>query len=410
MNRGAVARRLAERIAAGDDGLLGIMVVRLQRMQEFRLVHGYEASDAVGAAAFARIRELLRPVDELLQAAENEFIALLPCLRDAQHALLAGARVVRAFEEAVAVGRHSVLAPVAVGISLHPEHGADASTLLRRAELALRDAKRSTDRCAVFVPGTERMAVPYESLHDALRNNALETHFEPILDLQSGRVAGYESLARWTTSDLGPIRPDVFIRLAEETGLIAELTRWSLNTTLRHASQVRAAGRPMHVSINISPRVFGQRDIVAQVTSALSVWDVPAQDVTLEVTESALMEEPSASLCLLDRLRGAGLGIAIDDFGAGYSSLAHLKQFPATELKIDRGFVTDMRHDQRSARVVRSIIDLGHHLDVSVVAEGVEDGETVKILRALGCDRAQGYHIGRAEPADALVGRLLAGG
>lgn len=408
MNRGEVARRLAARIASEGGGVLGVMVVRVQRLQEFRLVHGYEASDAVGAAAFARVRDMLRPVDELVQVSENEFVALLPGLRDGQHAMLAGARVVRAFEEAVAVGRHSVLAPVAVGISLHPAHGSDPDTLLRRAELALRDAKRSTDRCALFVPGTERMAVPYESLHDALRNNLLVAYFEPILDLRGNTVAGYESLARWTASKLGPVRPDVFIRLAEETGLIAELTRWSLNTSLRHAAQVRACGKPARVSINISPRVFGQRDIVAQVTSALSVWEVPAQDVTLEVTESALMEDPSASLRLLDRLREVGLGIAIDDFGAGYSSLAYLKQFPATELKIDRGFITDMRQDPRSARVVRSIIDLGHHLDLGVVAEGVEDAETLELLRMLGCDRAQGYQVGHAQPADEVVGQLRA--
>jgi EAL domain-containing protein (putative c-di-GMP-specific phosphodiesterase class I) len=299
-----------------------------------------------------------------------------------------------------------VLAPVAVGISLYPAHGTHPDTLLRRSELALRDAKRSTDRCALFVPGTERMAVPYERLHDALRSNLLEAHLEPILDLRTGGVHGYESLARWTASGLGAVRPDVFIRLAEDTGLIAELTRWSLNTSLRHVARARASGASMRVSINISPRVFGQRDIAAQVASALSVWEVPAQDVTLEVTESALMEDPTASLRLLARLREAGLGIAIDDFGAGYSSLAYLKQFPATELKIDRGFVTDMRGDARSARVVRSIIDLGHHLDLGVVAEGVEDAETLDLLRMLGCDRAQGYHIGRAEPADGIVDRL----
>lgn len=408
MRRALLAQRLDELLDRDDNGLLGIMLVRLQRLQEFRLVHGYEASDAVGTVAFERIRTLLRPIDELVQVSENEFIGLLPNLRDAQHAMLAGARVVRAFEEAVAVGEHSVLAPVAVGISMYPEHGDGPDDLLRRAELALRDAKRSTERCALFTPGTERVAVPYESLHQALHNNQLEAHFEPILDLRRNAVGGYESLARWNSAGLGPVRPDVFIRLAEDTGLIAELTRWSLNTTLRHAAQVREAGDPTHVSINISPRVFGQRDIVAQVTSALSVWNVPASEVTLEVTESALMEDPVASLRLLNRLREAGLGIAIDDFGAGYSSLAYLKQFPATELKIDRSFVSDMRQERRSARVVRSIIDLGHHLEVDVVAEGVEDAETLEILRALGCDRAQGWHIGHAEPAAMVVDRLRA--
>lgn len=407
MRRTAILERLHARIAAAD-GVSAVMLVRLQRLQEFRLVHGYEASDAIGDAAHARLRDVLRPEDELVQVSENEFIALLPRLRDSQHALLAGARVVRAFEDLLEVAGHSVLAPVAVGISMHPLHGDTPQDLLRRAELALRDAKRSTERCALFVPGTERMAVPYEHLHEALRNNVLEAHFEPILDLRRGMIGGYESLARWTASDLGPVRPDVFIRLAEDTGLIAELTRWSLNASLRHVARARASGASMHVSINVSPRVFGQRDIVAQVTSALSVWEVPAEDVTLEVTESALMEDPPASLRLLARLREAGLGIAIDDFGAGYSSLAYLKQFPATELKIDRSFITDMRSDPRSVRVVRSIIDLGHHLEVKVVAEGVEDAETLQVLYALGCDRAQGYHIGRAEPADHVVDRLRA--
>lgn len=406
MSRSALAARLQALLDAGGTGLLGVMLVRLQRLQEFRLVHGYRASDAIGQAALARIRALLRPVDELVQVSENEFVALLPGLRDAGHAMLAGGRVVRAFEDALAVGDIAVLAPVAVGISLHPDHGAGPDDLLRRAELALRDAKRTTERCAVFLPGSERVSVPYETLHEALRTNRLEVHFEPILDLRRGTVSGYESLARWDEPGLGEVRPEVFIRLAEDTGLISELTRWSLNTTLRHAAQMRDGRHGPHVSINISPRVFGQRDIVAQVTGALSIWSVPAQAVTLEVTESALMEDPAASLRLLHRLRDVGLGIAIDDFGAGYSSLAYLKQFPATELKIDRSFVTGMYDDPRSARVVRSIIDLGHHLEVDVVAEGVEDAETLGILRALGCDRAQGYHVGHALPAGEIVGQL----
>lgn len=403
MNRSALADRLAEALQTPDGARIGVMLVRIQRLQEFRLVHGYRASDAVGAAAFARLRDVLRPQDELMQVAENEFIALLPDLRNAGHAMLAGTRVVRAFESPLLFERHAVMTPVAVGISLAPEHGDDATVLLRRAEIALRDAKRLSERCALFSPGTERTTVPYESLHDALRENRLEAHFEPILDLRANAVCGYESLARWTESNGASIRPDVFIRLAEDTGLIVELTRWSLNTTLRHAAGIRALDAALRFSVNVSPRVFAQRDIVEQITSALGVWSVPADAVTLEVTESALMEDPVTSLAMLHTLRQAGFGIAIDDFGAGYSSLAYLKQFPATELKIDRSFVADMRHDVRSARVVRAIIDLGHQLDLRVVAEGVEDMETLEVLRALGCDRAQGYHIGRSTPASRII-------
>ncbi|WP_133479641.1 putative bifunctional diguanylate cyclase/phosphodiesterase [Cognatilysobacter segetis] len=406
MNRSALAARVAEMVAHCGGRQFALMLVRIQRLQEFRLVHGYEASDAVGPAADARIRDLLRPQDELVQVSENEFIALLPDLLNAGHAMLAGTRVVRAFEAPLMFEGHAVMTPVAVGISLHPEHGDDAKSLLRRAEIALRDAKRMSERCAVYTSGTERMMVPYEWLHDALQTNRLEAHFEPILDLRRNAVCGYESLARWNDGDNGPIRPDVFIRLAEDTGLIGELTRWSLNATFRQAAAIRGRNEAMRFSVNVSPRVFGQRDLVQQITGALAVWDMPPAAVTLEVTESALMEEPLASIAMLHTLRDAGLGVAIDDFGAGYSSLAYLKQLPATELKIDRSFVADMRHDIRSARVVRAIIDLGHQLDLQVVAEGVEDAETLEVLRALGCDRAQGYHIGRSTPASHLLQRI----
>lgn len=410
MNRAQLAQRLAGVLAQAEDEIIGIMLVRVQRLQEFRLVHGYEASDAIGRAALARIQALLRPHDELVQVSENEFVVLMPRLLNPGHALLAGTRVVRAFETPLVFDRHAVMTPVAIGASLYPDHGGDAMTLLRRAEIALRDAKRLSERCALYSPGTERAMVPYEWLHDALRSNRLEAHLEPILDLRSNSICGYESLARWHDPDSGPIRPDVFIRLAEDTGLIAELTRWSLNATLRHAAGIRGRDGRLRFSVNISPRVFGQRDLVQQITGALAVWDMPAEAVTLEVTESALMEDPVTSLALLHTLRQAGLGIAIDDFGAGYSSLAYLKQFPATELKIDRSFVFDMRHDTRSARVVRAIIDLGHQLDLHVVAEGVEDAETLEVLRALGCDRAQGYHIGRSAPAAHVLDRMSTAG
>lgn len=406
MSRSALAQRLSEVLESAEDELIGVMLVRVQRLQEFRLVHGYAASDAVGHAAGARIRELLRPHDELVQVAENEFIAILRGLKNPGHALLAGTRVVRTFESPLVFEKHAVMTPVAVGLSLYPDHGTDVPTLLRRAEIALRDAKRISERCTLFRPGTERGTVPYEWLHDALRANRLEAHLEPILDLRANRVSGFESLARWHDRESGPIRPDVFIRLAEDTGLIADLTRWSLNATLRHAAALRAHDAQLHFSVNISPRVFVQRDLVEQITGALAVWDVPADAVTLEVTESALMEDPATSLAMLHRLRHAGLGIAIDDFGAGYSSLAYLKQFPATELKIDRSFVSDMHQDARSSRVVRAIIDLGHQLDLQVVAEGVEDRETLDVLRALGCDRAQGYHIGRSTPAAHVLERM----
>lgn len=408
MNHAALVAVLAARLAdsQGHAAALGVMMVRLQRLREFRLIYGYAASDALSASAQLRIEQIVRPVDVVCRIGEYEFVVLLPDLHNHNHAALAGSRVVRAFQDTLPIDGRSVLASVAVGISVFPEHGADAETLLRRAELALAAAERSSDRSTLYAMGAEQALIPYEWLHEAIIANRLEAYLQPILDLRTDAIVGIESLARWNEPGRGMIPPDAFIPLAEETGLISGLTRWSLNATLRHASLARRIDPQLGFSINLSPRVFGERDIVAQISSALNIWDVPAQAVTLEVTENALMEDPELSLRLLGRLRDEGLCISIDDFGAGYSSLAYLKHFPATELKIDRSFVIDMQRDARTVQVVRSIVDLGHHLQLGVVAEGVEDGLTLEMLKEMGCDRAQGYHIRRPAPAAEIIAEL----
>lgn len=408
MNRSALVALLSGHIlgSQGQDATLGVMLVRLQRVDEFRLIYGYGASDALSESAQARIEQVVRPVDVVNRIGEYEFVVLLPSLHDRNHAALAGSRVVRAFEDALPIDTRSVLASIAIGISVCPEDGSDAETLLRRAELALGNAQRHNERSALYIAGSERALVPYEWLYEAIVKNRLEAYLQPILDLKTGAIVGAESLARWNEPGRGAIPPDVFIPLAEDTGLISELTRWSLNATLHHASIARDIHPKLGFSINLSPRVFAQRDIITQILSALSIWSVPAEAVTLEVTENALMEDPAMSLKLLRRLRDEGLCISIDDFGAGYSSLAYLKHFPATELKIDRSFVTDMQRDARSVQVVRSIIDLGHHLQLGVVAEGVEDEVTLEMLRHIGCDRAQGYHIRRPAPAAEVTAEL----
>ena len=407
MNRAALVARLAGQLAdGGQQETLGVMLVRLQRVREFRHIYGYAASDAFSVSAQTRIEQVLRPIDVVSRIDDHEFVVLLPGLHDSNHAALAGSRVVRAFQDPLPIDARSVLASVAIGISAFPEHGVDAEALLRRAESALGTAERTSERSVLYVPGTEKARIPYAWLHEALAANRLEAWLQPIIDLRTGAMVGAESLARWKEPGAGMILPDAFIPLAEDTGLISELTRWSLNATLRHASIARRIDPALGFSINLSPRVFGERDIIAQVLSALSIWDVPATAVTLEVTENALMEDPDMSLKLLRRLRDEGLCISIDDFGAGYSSLAYLKHFPATEMKIDRTFVIDMQRDARSVQVVRSIIDLGHHLQLGVVAEGVEDALTLAMLTEMGCDRAQGYHIGHPAPADDFIDKL----
>lgn len=391
-----------------DDGALGVMLVRLQRVREFGLFYGYAAGDALGEAALARIASVLRPQDTLVRVGLHEYVALLPGLRGHHHAALAGGRVVRAFEAPLQVGARAAPVAVKIGISVHPDHGRDAERLLHNAETAYGASRRDSEDSALYDDTGTPPLIPYEALHQAIAGNLLQVHLQPMLDLRTRRIVAAESLARWHDDALGPVAPDRFIPLAEETGLISPLTRWSLNATLRHAAAARAIDPTLAFSINLSPRVFGERDLVAQITSSLGVWGIPASAITLEVTENALMEDPKLSLRRLEDLRMEGLGISIDDFGAGYSSLAYLKFFPATELKIDRGFIGDLRDDRRSIQLVRSIIDLGHHLKMRVVAEGVEDAESLAMLAEMGCDGAQGYFIQRPLPAEAFIEGLKA--
>lgn len=408
MTRAQLLARLEQMLHArgSGDGHFGVVLVRLQRLREFRIVYGFAAGEHLARVSSDLIAGVLRPADEIHPLDTGEFAVLLPHLRDANHAMLAGARIQRLFETPVQVDHRQALASVAIGISVAPGHGDDAETLLRRAEIAHGQALNGNEQCAMYAVGTDSALIPYELLRDAIIGNRLEVHLQSILDLASGAVVGVESLARWHDGERGHVPPADFIPLAEQTGLISDLTRWSFNASLRHLARARRRVPGLGLSINLSPRVFGQRDIVPQILSSLDIWGVPPSAVTLEVTETALMEDPALSMALLARLRDEGVAIAIDDFGSGYSSLAYLRQFPATELKIDRAFMAGLASDARSRQLVQSIIDLGHHLRMGIVAEGVEDAETLELLGRMGCDRAQGFHIHRPQPADAFVDTL----
>lgn len=394
---------------AEGDGPLAVMLVSLRNLAEFRIANGYAIGEKLAAASAQLIIGVLRPGDEVHVLDESEIVVLLPGLRDHNHAMLAGARILRLFDEPVGADVRTFPVSVAIGLVMHPAQGHDAETLLRRAGVANRNALRGAERCIAYTEGSDASQVPYELLRDAIAVNRLEVHLQPILDVALRKWVGFESLARWRDPQRGHVSPVDFIAVAEETGLVAELTRWSLNTSLRHAALARRSDPDLGISINLSPRVFGQRDMLSQVLSALDIWGVPPAALTLEVTETALMEDLGASLNLLKRLRDEGVGISIDDFGSGQSSLTYIKDIPATELKIDRAFLVDLCHEQRAEHLVRSIIELGHSLDMQLVAEGVEDLPTLDLLDRLGCNRAQGIFIQGPLPAETLIAGLDGG-
>jgi EAL domain-containing protein (putative c-di-GMP-specific phosphodiesterase class I)/GGDEF domain-containing protein len=385
------------------EGHLAVMMLRVEGLREVSLRFGY----AVGEQAHARARDLirgaLRPVDRVFSAGEDSFALVLPGLHGQNHVLLAAARLLQTFE----LPLHGLPYPwqgrPEMGVALHPGHADTPDLLCRRAELALADAHVRGESCVIYEPRDAHDEIGYEELREAIEANRLLTYFQPVWNLQRGAIAGVESLARWTSPRLGLVSPTSFVGFAEKSGLIQALTRWSVSTTLRHAAMMRAPG--FTFAINFSPRVFARPGLVEQLMDVLEIWGLPPDAVVAEITETALVNDLAASARTMQRMRDRGVRIAIDDFGTGYASIAYLRRFPASELKIDRSLVCDLGGDPRTVKLVQSIIRMAHHMDMATVAEGVEDQATQDLLTAMGCDYAQGYHLGHPEPAGDFVAR-----
>ena len=403
----ALDRRIAE--AARTGRIMGVLMLRTQRMREFDLSFGYEAGERVASAMRIALDGALRAVDEVVQIGECDFAVILPDLHDRNHAALAAAKLVRTLQLPLEVEGRQFLAPAAIGAAVYPDDGADADLLCRHADIACAEAASGSERFALYASPELPDTFAHGDLRDAIVRNQLVLFLQPIIALQGDRGARAEALSRWTHPLHGAIAPEAFVQVAEQTGLISELTRWNFNVALRHAAQSRDRGHPLALSLNVSIAVLQQSTFVEQVLGMLRFWNVPTELVTLEVTESGLMRDLAHCERMLRQLRDHGFGIAIDDFGTGYSSMAYLKRLPATELKIDKTFVLDMMRDARVVKLVGSMIDLSHHLGLEVVAEGVEDAETLALLRGLGCDHAQGYYLGRPLPAEQMLAALESG-
>lgn len=399
-----VAASLAERRA------LGLLRLGLQGLRQFNIQHGYENGERLVERVHALVREALRPGDVAVQLGAGDFAVLLPGIRDGNHAMLAASRLLRQFEQVLDVQGRPVLVSVAVGIAVCPEHGDSPDLLCRHAEAALVLAKNSADRMAMSPPLVLSEGIEPADLREAIHLGQLGIHFQPFWDLRTGRISGAEALARWQHPRRGAISPSVFVAMAESTGMIAELTRWSINASLQHAVEARKAGIRLPVSINLSAMAFAERGLVEHLVDALRLWGVAPDDIVIEVTETAIIADLDKGARILGRLSAAGVQVSIDDFGVGNSSFAYLREFPATELKIDRSFVTGMLGHPRSMQLVKAMIGFAHHLGMRVVAEGVEDRATLQALAGLECDYAQGYAIGHARPAPEFIAALAAGG
>ncbi|MCD9046412.1 putative bifunctional diguanylate cyclase/phosphodiesterase [Luteimonas sp. MHLX1A] len=404
LNRGATMQAVAQAIAAGSgDEELAVLVVRGRRTRETELSLGYAVADALAAAMEAKLVASLRAQDTVLRIGEHAFVVLLPGVRGRQHAALAAAKLVRALGQPLMLEGWQLHPSVTVGLALYPSDGADADTLCLHADQACHEARNEADGFAFWHRPVHADSFTHDELRDALARNQLELYLQPVLDLHGSRISGYEALARWNHPRIGMVPPPAFVGEAEHTGLIGELTRWSLTVALRHLAQLRREGHMVRMNVNLSVVALQMPGFALQVMDLLRVWQVPPAALALEVTESALMRDVVRAQGVLAELHDEGIRISIDDFGTGYSSMAYLQRLPTDELKIDRSFVIDIATSDRARHLVGTMVDLGHNLGLEVVAEGVEDEATLALLRDLGCDRAQGYVIGRPRPATDIV-------
>jgi diguanylate cyclase (GGDEF)-like protein len=377
---------------------LALLLLDLDGFKEVNDTFGHERGDTLLRQVADRLQAVTRADDTVARLGGDEFAVLLPGA-DAAGAARVAEAIRTALDAPLSVKGLLLRVGASVGGALAPTHGLDGDTLLRRADVAMYVAKRTRQGYALYEPtqdqhSPERLARG-GALRDALEQGALTLHYQPQVDLATGRVTGVEALVRWPHPAQGLIPPDRFIPLAEQTGLIAPLTAWVLAEAIRQCRAWQRAGRLFAVSVNLSMWNLHDPTLPDRVAALLREHGLSPAWLRLELTESALMADPERALAVMARLSGLGVGLAVDDFGSGYSSLAYLKTLPVDELKIDKGFVRAMATEERDAAIVASTVALGHALGLRVVAEGIEDQATWELLVGMGCDVAQGYYMSR---------------
>lgn len=394
--------KLAQLLAASDRaGLFGVLALRIPRIHEINVNYGYDVSDAVVHEVEKRIAAVIRDSDVLAPIEDAGFALLLPGLLGSAQAELAASKIIGACKSRFVVAGHDITVQVSIGIALSPRDANDAASLLRCAELALEQANDNPAGYGLYSPDLENRTKTIHSyvleraLHEALDRDEIYLCLQPKIDLRTGQLSGAEALARWTRANGDVVPPDVFIPIAERSSLIVPITLWTLNAALRACGDYFARFPDFSVAVNLSPIALSDPDIFDFVSQSASIWCTDKCQLTLEITEGALMEDPEAAIAILDRFHNDSIRLSIDDFGTGYSSLSQLGRLAVGELKIDKSFVLGVIQSESNAKIVRSIIDLAHNFDMTVVAEGIEDGATLQFLAELGCDYGQGYYIGR---------------
>jgi diguanylate cyclase (GGDEF)-like protein len=389
-------------LASGVAQPVAVLMLDLNRFKHVNDVLGYGLGDQVLVGIAERLsRALTRDGDVVARLGGDKFGVLLR-RNDAQQAHGVAVRIEQALEQPLTLGEHKVDMGASIGIACWPLHAQTDDALLVHAEMAMHAAKQRSHGPVTYDPAIDANSAQtltlISELRQAVDRSELRLYLQPKLALEDRAVVGAEALVRWQHPTRGLVPPVQFIPFAEQTGFIRHLTMWVFEEAARHWQALSEEGLQLRLSVNLSTRDLMDLDLPQKFAALLARHDVPATALCLEITESAIMDDPQRALATLDALSAMGFKLSIDDFGTGYSSLAYLKRLPVDELKIDQSFVRNMHADRDDEMIVRSTIDLAHNLGITVVAEGVETAGAWHLLRELKCDQAQGYHMGRPMP------------
>ena len=389
-NRNRLMENLDQAIvnAFQNDGPLALLMLDLDHFKEVNDALGHPAGDQLLIEVGIRLAKIIRATDTIARLGGDEFAILLPTANEI-HAIKIAEKIASTLAHPFSLDKRQLYTSASIGITIYPQHGTDAGTLIQHADIAMYQAKNSKSRLAVYDPETDNHSLErlglMADLRNALKEDELEIYYQPQVNLQDNQTIGMEALIRWNHSKYGFILPEEIIRLAEQTGLIHDLAIWVLNTAIQQTKQWMDSGINLSVAVNLSAQNLEDDSLINQVKTLLARTKFPADKLILEITENAMMANPEGAVELLTQLDEMGIQLSIDDFGTGFSSLSYLKRLPVNELKIDKSFVTDMSNDENDAVIVRSTIDLAHNLGLKVIAEGVEDQETWGLLQILQC-------------------------
>ncbi len=416
-NRILFADRLRQALveAGRRERLVGVAFLDLDRFKTINDSLGHGIGDLFLKSVAERLARSVRAGDTVARLAGDEFTLILADMGHADHAAHVAQKVLDGLARPFHVVGRELYTSASLGITLYPLDDGDVEGLLRNADIAMYRAKERGGNTYEFYAADmsarahARLALE-NALRHALERNEFLLHYQPVVDLTSGRVAGVEALVRWRHPERGLVAPDEFIPVAEETGLVVRLGEWVLREACRQCQVCGGeAGPAPRLAVNVSPRQFQQGNLLRTVTRALDATGLDPRRLDLEITETLLMQNAEGALAAMRELGALGVQFSVDDFGTGYSSLAYLKHLPIGHVKIDRSFVRDIPADANDAAIVAAILSMAHSLGIQVIAEGVETEEQLEFLRAHGCDAAQGYYFSRPLPAEDFVPRLKEG-